>query len=329
MASLFNQQMIIDEYGKYYIKGGQNRQRLISTIAQAPETLERHGKHIKTEETLYRMANYTFGTLIQPFKTSFDPKSEITFYPNEIYLRKMKVDVELTPDEIEEGWLGFLGGDSSKNKKDWPVVRWLMEEYLAKKIGEDRELELVYKGVYNADGTEVVDCMDGIQQLLINGASATYPINVVDGIGALDKNTIFDQVEAFDEAFPAKMTNQKMVIFMSPSWVRAYKKDKRAQGFYFIDNPAELDESVMFSNHVVCGLPSMEGTSDLWATVPDNLIWLTKREGNLANADIQQINREVHIMVDWWEGIGFGCNQLVWATSETVGTATTDETTPE
>lgn len=75
----------------------------------------------------------------------------------------------------------------------------------------------------------------------------------------------------------------------------------------------------MFTKHVIVGLPSMEGTNDLWATVPDNLLWLTKREGGVEKADVQAHDYDVHIMVNWWEGIGFACNKMVWTTAETVG----------
>ncbi len=329
MASLFNAKNIIEEYGRYYIDEGQNKKRLVRALVQPPVTLELNSKHIRTSETKYRLANYTFGNLVKPFKATFEPSSNIEFYPNEIDLRKMKINVEITPDEIEEGWLGFLGGDSTRTKKDWPIVRWLMEEYLAKQIGVDRELNMVYKGKYNANGTTPADCMDGIKELLIKGASASYPINVISGVGALNKDQIFDQIEKFDEKLPALYTNIKVVIFMSPSWVRLYKKDKRSQGFYFIDDVSKLDESVMFTKHVICPLPSMEGTDDIFATVPDNLLWLTKREGNLAQADLQMHDYNLHILLDWWEGIGFACNQMVWTTAETVGASAVDTASPE
>ncbi len=327
MSSVFSTTDLENEYGKYYLKEGQNRQRLHRALLQMPVTLERHARHIRTTETLYRMANYTFGSLIRPFKATFQPNSNVEFFANEIVLRKMKADVSMTPDEIEEGWLGFMSGDTTRNKKDWPIVRWLMEEYIANQIGVDRELNMVYKGQYDADGTTPSSCMDGIKKLLYNGArNEKYPINVIDGIGALDKDAIFDQIEAFDEALPGLYQQQMMCIFMAPSWARAYKKDKRSQNFYFIEDVKDLDETVMFTKHVIVGLPSMEGTNDLWATVPDNLLWLTKREGGVEKADVQAHDYDVHIMVNWWEGIGFACNKMVWATAETVGLPSASDT---
>lgn len=323
MSSTLTVQKIIDEFGKYYINEGQNKQRLVRALVQPAVSLEQHARKTPTNDTYYKAGNYDFESVIQPFKKTFDPKSNITFYPNTIQLRQMKVDAEIYPNDIEESWLGFLA-DNNCTVKEWPIVRFIMEEYLAKQIGADRELSLVYKGKYNADGTTPADCMDGIKQKLIDGAASDYPINVISGIGALDTSSIFDQIEAFDEALPELYNEQKVVIFMSPSWVRMYKKDKRSQGFIFIDDPKQLDESIMFSKHFICPLPSMAGTNDIWATVEGNLKWLTKREGNLANMQVQTHDRCVHILLDWWEGIGFACNQMVWTTSETVGASAVD-----
>lgn len=98
-------------------------------------------------------------------------------------------------------------------------------------------------------------------------------------------------------------------------------KDRRAQTFYQLRNENDLDTAIDFTGgrHRLVALPSMEGTNDLWATVPDNLLWLTIRDMNTASADMQAIHYDVDVMLDWWEGIGFACNQMVWATAETVG----------
>ena len=328
MGSTLDISKIVSEYGKYYENAGQNKNRLVRALVQPSESLEKHARRIPTNDTIYKMANYTFQSVIRPFAKTFDPNSSISFFPNQIQLRQMKVDAEIYPNEIEEAWIAFLAANNA-TVKDWPIVRFLMEEYLVKQIAADRENNMVYKGVYNASGTTPSDCLDGIKKLLLTGVNnADYPINVISGIGALDADTIFDQVEKFDEALPELYNEQKVVIFMSPKWSRAFKKDKRSQGFFFIQDIKEIDESVDFSKHYVAALPSMSGTNDMFATVADNLLWLTKREGNLANMQVQAHDRCVHIMVDWWEGLGFGCNQMVWTTAETVGSTASDSANP-
>ena len=318
MASLLTVQKIIDEFGKYYVNEGQNKQRLTRSLVQPAVTLEKHARKIPTTETIYKAANYEFQSVIQPFKKTFDPKSNIEFFPNTIQLRQIKVDADVYPNDIEESWLGFLANNDC-SVKDWPIVRFIMEEYLKKQIDADREEKMVYKGVYNAQGTDPGDAMDGIKQILLNSLNTDYPVNVISGIGVLNANSIFDQIEAFDEALPELYNEQKVIIFMAPKWVRLYKKDKRSQGFFFIDDIKKVDESIDFSKHYICPLPSMSGTDDMFATVAGNLAWITKREGNLSNIQVQAHDRCVHILLDWWEGLGFLCNKMVWTTTETVG----------
>ena len=327
MASVLTTSQIVSEYGQYYIKEGQNRNRLFRTLMQMPETLEKHARHIRTTETQYRMANYKSGAVLQPFSTTFNPISSIEFVPNKIDLHKIKVNVRITPDDIEDMWLAFMSGNTTRNKKDWPIVRFLMEEYIAKQIGEDREYNAVYKGVRDDGGNTPSDCMDGIQKLLNDGVNnASYPINVINGIGALNESSIFDQIEAFDAALPEIYRTQPVSIFVSPKWFRAFMKDRRAQTFYELRNENDLDTAIDFTGgrHRLVSLPSMQGTDDLWASTPNNLLWLTIRDLNVASADIQAIHYDCDVMLDWYEGIGFACNQEVWVAAETVKDSSKD-----
>lgn len=332
MASVLTTTQIVSEYGQYYVKEGQNRSRLFRALQQMPVTLEQHARHIRTTETKYRMANYKSGAVLQPFSTTFNPISNLEFVPNQIDLQKIKVNVRITPDEIEDMWLGFMSGNTTRNKKDWPIVRFLMEEYIAKQIGEDRENNMVYKGIRNDGGSTPGSCLDGIKKQLIDGANrADYPINVISGIGALDESSIFDQIEKFDESLPQIYRTQPVSIFISPKWFRAFMKDRRAQTFYQLRNENDLDTAIDFTGgrHRLVALPSMEGTDDLWATVPNNLLWLTIRDMNTASAEMQAIHYDVDIMLDWWEGIGFACNKEVWVSAETVGSSAADTASPE
>ena len=317
---------IVTEYGKYYEQAGQNLARLKRSLTQPTVTLEKYGTHIRTNDTIYRMANFIGQPLLQPYQHNFTPNGGVEFIPNQINLRQMKVDVSLAPDSIEESWLGFLAGRNSKSLRDWPIVRWMLEEYIAKQIQEDLELNAVYKGVYNASGTTPSTTMDGLKKQLIDGVANTdYPINKVTGIGALTEATIFDQIEAFDEAIPSLYVGRPVVIFVSPKWARYYKKNKRTNNFYVVENAADIDATVDFTNHVVAGLPSMAETDDMFATLKTNILHLTKRSLSSVNVKVQEIHRDVDILIDMWQAVGFGCNKEVWVTAETVTTSTPTE----
>lgn len=320
MASELNIQRLVDSFGEYYLNEGQNRERLIRSLVQPSETVERHARRIQTRETIYRMANYEFDSIIQPFVAKFTPISSIEFFPNEIQLQQMKVNVSVTPHDIQESYIGFLGGDETRTMKEWPIIRWLMEEYLAKQIQADREVKLVYTGKRVIGGTTPETCMDGIREQLIKGVKSDYPINLVTGIGKLTESDIFKQVEDFDKQIHELYQNRPVSIYVAPKWLRAYRQAKRDMGLYNINvgQVNQLDETIDFSNHKLVALPSMTGTDDMWGSVNNNLLWLTKREGNLAQASIQLHHYNVDILLDWFEALGFACNKMVWVSEETV-----------
>ncbi|MBQ9548608.1 MAG: hypothetical protein IJV01_05580 [Bacteroidales bacterium] len=330
MAKAITVRRLLEEFGAYYINEGQNLQRLRAAIMAKPVTLEKHAKTVRTTDTMYRMANPQFESLVQPFKATFNPIGSVDFHPNEIYLPKMKVDLSLTPDEIEDSWLGFMADLDPAARKNWKIVQYIFEEYIKKQIGKDREKLMVYKGKHNPDGTKPSDCMDGILELLKKGARSEYPINIVSGIGELDKSCIFDQIEEFDANLPEELINEKVTIFMAPDMFRAYLRAARDKGFYNVKSDQEISDAVDFTsgNHVLAPLPSMAKTKHLWATVNDNLLWIANRNIDTFKADMQAHHYDVDIMLNWREAVGFGCNQMVWATDATVGESATDTASP-
>lgn len=317
---------IIQEYGKYYLKGSQNRSRLLGVPTIATETLAIPGiRHVKTDETIYQLANPMFQKVLQQFQKQFTSKGGVDFHPNAIQLRQLKVDDTITPHDIEESWLGFFAGNSSRNIEDWPIVKWLFEVYYAQQIAEEKELDAVYKGVYEAPTNNQPgnssNVFDGLRKQLITGAAdSVYPIHTISGIGALNTTEAFDMIETFSENIAAQFNNKNIVIFVAPEFERAYRKGKRNAGYYDISGDNQVTTRVDFTQHIVKGVPSMIGTTDMFATLPENIIHVTKRNSDLSNIDVQKQDRVVKILMDWWEAVGFGVNQLVWATSESVTT---------
>lgn len=314
---------ILNEYGQYYLKGTQNRSRLLGVPTVTGETLAVPGvRHIRTDETIYQLANPMFSSVLQQYQRGFTSKGGVDFHPNPIQLRQLKVDDQLYPHDIEESWLGFLAGDSSRNIEDWPIVRYLLEVYYAQQIEEDKELNAVYNGVYEAPSTGVAGApakvFDGFHKLIQTGAAdSDYPINTISDIGTLDPDTAFDQIEAFSEGIASQFVKKNIVIFVAPEMERAYRKGKRAKGYYDIATDSQIGTRIDFTGHTVKGVASMTGSTDIWATMPENIIHLMKRNDALTNIDLQKADRLVKILMDWWEAVGFGVNKLVWASDET------------
>ncbi len=318
MPTTFDVTDLVSQYGDYYEKTAANKNRIKGELFQPAETLAQIATPIKTDDTVYKMANTIFSSLIKPFDKAFSAGGGVEFVANKIELFKQKIDFSVYPDDIEGMWLGFLAGKTAQEKKEWPIIRWLMEEYLIPQTNEDKETA-VWAGERDDDGTSATDCYDGLlKQLKAGVANTDYPITSIADVGALVATTAFDQIETFSKAIPSLYTNKRMYYVMSPAMVRAYLEGKRDAGYYQITKDDDLGIRVDFTNHVLIGSPSMAGSTGIFATLPGNLLHLTKRGADQGNFSVQQDKREVCIMTDWWEGFGFACNALVWTTAETV-----------
>lgn len=299
---------IVTEFGAYYKAGGENEKRLKRLYLYGKETTK-IAVPIKTDDTIYRMAKSRLTSLVQGFQKAFTPKGELIFTPKTIQLFKLKVDFEVYPDEIEDNWLGFLAS-KSLTRSEWPLIRYILEEHFYKQVEDDMERNVYYKGVYDEPVSGEAGLsgasMNGLKYLLENGNQNRLEMD------ALDAATIYDQLEAAYEQIAEEYQNEPMVICMSNKWHRAFLKDKRSLGYYDMKSSTEIDNSLDFSPARVKGLLSMTGTNDIFITPESNFLHITKKGENAAKVKVEESKRCVAIMTDWWEGLGFGIDELVW-----------------
>lgn len=310
---------IVREYGAFYQDAGQNKKRILNLLSQGRE-LTNFATEIKTDDTIFRLANATFRTLVQPFQKAFTQKGGVTIVPNEIRVYRFKIDDEFLPDELYATWLGFLA-KGGVDRKDWPFVKWLIEVYYSRQIDQDMELLEYYKGEYavpvagqaGVDGTG----MNGLKFQLQAGVNAST-INSIP-LGTLSTATIFDQVEAFTDGIAEVYQGIKMNVFMSRYWYKKYMQDKRAQGFYQKTSDQQIDAGIDFTPLDVKPLASMVGTSDIFCTPVENLLHLSSATATKNQFKLEEAKRSVAVMADWAEGLGFGIDQAVWTNIRPTG----------
>lgn len=307
---------IVTAFGAYYENSGQNTKRILRLLAQGAET-PKFMTPVMTDDTIFKLAQATIKKIVQPYKKGWHPKNALSFIPNDIKQFKIKVDEDIDPDEIEATWLGFLASGSI-NRKDWPLVKYIIENSYIPQIHQDMELDAYFWGVRKeevSEGEELSphDSMDGIHIQLQRGVDKGT-INFASNIGKMDASRAFDQVEDFDDCITGVYENIPMFIFVSPAMKKAYLRDKRAQGFYDVGSDKDVNCDVDFSPRKVVGLPSMVGYEYMFATPQSNLIHLMKKSSNKTNIKIEESKREVSLLCDWWEGVGFGIDGAVWTT---------------
>jgi len=311
---------IVTQFGDYYLNEGQNMERLKSAIRQ-PSVTPSFAKLIITESDVYRSANTRLGEIVQGFQKAFTAKGDITFEPNEIRLRNAKVDVSMYPDDVKASWLGFLASLTEGERKNWPLVRYALENEIVPQIGHDMETKAYFNGEYVAPtaGTAgtAAGTIDGIKKLLDDGLTATT-MQAVALSAAPTTSNIFDMIEEFADNFDDSLSSTKMRIYVSNSWLRAYFRDKRNTHGADVNYSTNGINIVDFMPNVeLVGLPSMEGSDYIWATPTDNFVHLRKVNG-MKDPTVEESKREVFLMLDWYEGLGFLHNELVYVYKPTV-----------
>lgn len=123
---------LISAYGLYYEQAGQNVTRIKRLLTQGVET-PKICTPLKTDDTIYRLSQINMTRIIQPFQQGWTPINSAAFTPNDLRLFQFKVDQDIQPDFITSSWLGFLDSNSL-TKKDYPLVRYLIENNLIPSI---------------------------------------------------------------------------------------------------------------------------------------------------------------------------------------------------
>lgn len=303
---------LVTDFGAYYVDEGQNENRLLSALRQKSVTPS-HAKPIITDGDVYRSANSRLGEIVQGFQKAFTKKGDVTFEPNEIRLRNIKVDLSLYPDDVKGSWLGFLASVDEQERAKWPIVRYILEKEVIPQMAEDMELKAYFKGAYVAPTTDVASAtsavMDGIKAIITAGLAGD--MNTVTLTDAPDASNSFDRIEEFVDQIDSLLDGVKTKMYCDPTIVRWYLRDKRnTHGADVNYNAAQ--PTIDFTNVQLIGLPSMKGEKMIWATPEDNYVYLRKTNG-MKKPKVEESKREVSLMLDWWEGLGFNYDELVYA----------------
>jgi len=309
---------IVTAFGAYYLEEGQNMDRLKDALRQKSVTPE-VCVPIITESDVYRSANVSLGEIVQGFQKGFTPKGDVTFTPNEIRLRNIKADITIDPDDVKGKWLGFLASLTEADRTQWPIVRYILEKHIATRIPHDMETQAYFKGVYAAPTTGTAGAasaaLDGFRKLIDDGLTAGT-VQALTLSAAPSASNIFDIIEEVaDDVLTANAALEgiPMNVCVSPSWMRAYFRDKRNTHGTDTNYTGTGMESIDFTpNFKLVALPSMEGTNYIFATPAENMVHLRKVNG-MTTPNVQLFDRQVKVLLDWYEGIGFLHNELVFA----------------
>lgn len=304
---------IVAAFGSYYVPEGQDMDRLKSAL-RLPSITADCAKPIIYDGEVYKFSNVIFQEIVQQFQKKFTEKGDLTFKPNKITLRKMKMDLALYPDDVDGSWLGFLGSINEQERKNWPIVKYMLEKEVVPQLKSDMETKAYFKGVFveptaGVAGT-AAGTMDGIKKLLDDGL-ADGSMNAV-ALSAIPSNAnAFDTFEEFADNLDETLAGVPVTIYASTAKVKAYLRDKRNTHGTDVNYEAGKITIDFADNVKIKGLPSMAGSPYIWATPDENYLYI-RRVNGMSDPKVEEALRQVYLMLDWWEGLGFGYNPLVY-----------------
>jgi hypothetical protein len=305
---------VVSEFGNYYINEGQNMARLTQKLHR-PSITAGYFALRPTMDNLYRVADAEVSRVLQPFQKAFTPLGNTTFKPHSIPLFKLKVDVEENPHDIADIWLGFLEGQQV-DPKEWPFVRFWLEELVSNRMMEDFELNEAYLGVHAAPtpGTAgaISTAMDGIKEVFTTEA-ARINISAMGAVPAGAEDFV-SYVEEFVAGIEKEHRRRIDHIFMNEDLSLKYRQGKRSKYNMNYAQETDLDRVIDFPQCTVVGLPSMSTAEKLWATLPQNRVRLLKK-GDLP-MKVEGMKRAVNAYTDYSIALNFLRPESVFTTDQ-------------
>lgn len=306
---------VIAEFGPYK----ETRAKEIFTEIMKDSNIERFMTHVpNVDGGTYRMLMSVLDEIMQPFQETWTPKGTMTFLPNEILMRRAKIDNEYSVDHLFQSWMSFLVTEGI-DRKDMPISKYLIQE-IGVKLSEENGL-LSVNGEYvpytpGVAGGFLSTC-DGILTQLNTFETNDDGVNLIP-IGNLDTDP-YQKVHAFVRAMTkAELRACGKIIFASTSMVDTVAddwqdanpyKDVKWLGDKSVDHIIELPNT---GGVKLIGIEGMDDSKRIWATPKKNMLKLYDKVKGLRKFDIQKEKRMILILGDFSIAYGFGFKELIF-----------------
>lgn len=316
---------LYSEFGTYLSAQGAKLEILLKLVQK---TESQNYMTTKMAITEWRASEGLITSVVQQFVAKWTPLGKSTFKPLTIKNRRHKINLPITPDEINDSWLSYLY-DEGVTVDKMPVTRYIIEQLLRPRIEQDIELLMIATGEYTELG-EVSEgdagqatgkSMDGYvtiltQQKALGAGSDMNFFTLVDGATELTKDNIVDQIEAYadwvEETAPM-YAKVGMNIFIDPNLYKWFKRGYR-ELYPTSKNEDKNQDKPDFSNLTFVPLAAMRGTGVFFSTPKDNFIRLIHKNqaGGATKLYMQVDNYTVKVFGEFWLGVGFALAELVF-----------------
>lgn len=309
---------VLAEWGVVYRAEGQGVKDILTKLMQRSVTAGYFQTRI-TDKTILEKVTAEFSRVLQRFQKGYTPIGTTTFEPVKIPLYKLKIDLQETPDDLEESWLGFLA-DNSLNRKDWPFIKWYLTNAL---IQADKDLELneIYNGVPGTvtagTATAAGASLKGIKKQINEANTAGTLLKLTMGAvpsTATDqgKKDLVTYVESMIKQTPRLLRNELDYVFLNEDLHDDFRDGMRLKYNTNYEAVAEGKITKLRNDNIsVVGLPSMVNSTKIWTTPQWNRQAGFKKPGNEQIFNVENVDRTVKAYTDYYKGFGFWIPQYL------------------
>ncbi len=298
---------IVQDFGDYYVSEGQNMSNLHMLPFQSFDTRDAF-TIVPTNNTELRESNVEVGEILQAYQEDFTAKGSMTFKPVRIPLFQMKIDQFIRPGKVQRSWLAFLATNKA-TVEDWPLVRYIFEEYLTKQSMHDMETKAIYKGEFVEPEEGVagpaINAMDGIEKQFTNLIASGDVTPITTGTISTDPVAFVEQIEGYVKAIDEDYRDMEMDINLNRTLRDRFKEGLRKKYNMSYQQVNENTAVVDHENFKIKGRASMKGKNRIWCTPKFNAIMGVKGFENINAYEIERQDRKLKAWTDFWAGIGF------------------------
>lgn len=330
-GNTINVDEVYQEFGTYLSQTGT---RLDILLKLTEKTEAQQYMTTKQAITEWRAATALITSVVQQFVAKWTPLGSSKFTPLTIKNYRHKVNLPITPDDINDSWLSYLY-DEQVTPDQMPVTRFIIEKLLRPMIERDIEMLLIATGKYEALGTVTEGdagqatgkSMDGFWTILqAQKALPTTAMNFFTPSVALTDDSIVDVIEEYSdwlENLAPLYAKSGMNIFIDPVLYKKFKRRYREM-YPTTKNEDSTKNSPDFSTLTFVELQSLRGTGGFFSTPKENFIRLVHKNaaGGETKLFMQLENYSVKVFAEFWLGVGFAIGELVFAyVPETAGSS--------
>jgi hypothetical protein len=295
-----------------------NQKQIRPWIYQLPNLLPQLKKVTKIKGR-YPAINSVITHVVQGFQAVWNPIGTVTVKVNELKSFHQKVNFKITPSEIENSWIAELN-DKNLSPEQRPISQYIIENELKPRVVADLE-DLLINGIRDENNLATYGkSMDGLLKILNDGINnVDNPMYRLRLAQTPDTSNIVDVVTEFEKKTPNVVRRYIKKIYMSTNMADDYAL--RYEDLYGL-KPTYSDNDRMLTRlrkWEIIPLDEMDGSNIMFATPEGNFLALVDDENPPAITDIQVLDYDLKVFMEFWLGIGFYSNQMVIVSTYTGG----------